>query len=145
MSSRVVSLDSKVEEMLNIQTFMKHDFSTYKNGFYDKMDTVAAKVTSSQTSLETSLVRQLIEHQLQLANMEQLLEQRTVDALSVVEQLLVHRTKDLTAVANIQLLESSAVEVIQTLRKDVDESDVAKMNQLTKMNQMLILRKEANS
>ncbi|KZV28268.1 hypothetical protein F511_20033 [Dorcoceras hygrometricum] len=68
MNSRVVSLDSKVEELLNIQTFMKHDFNNYKRGFYDKMDMVAANVTSSQTSLETSLVRQLTEHQLQLAS-----------------------------------------------------------------------------
>ncbi|KZV23125.1 hypothetical protein F511_25086 [Dorcoceras hygrometricum] len=67
MNSRV-SLDSLVEELLNIQTFMKHDFKTYKRGFYDKMDTVAANVTSSQTSLETSLVHQLTEHQLQLAS-----------------------------------------------------------------------------
>ncbi|KZV22393.1 hypothetical protein F511_19726 [Dorcoceras hygrometricum] len=49
-------------------TFMKHDFGTYKNGLYDKMDTVAANITTSQTSLETSLVRQLTEHQLQLAS-----------------------------------------------------------------------------
>ncbi|KZV46103.1 hypothetical protein F511_31537 [Dorcoceras hygrometricum] len=44
MNSRVVSLDSKVKELLNIQTFMKHEFSTYKSGFYDNMDTVAANL-----------------------------------------------------------------------------------------------------
>ncbi|KZV38865.1 hypothetical protein F511_06923 [Dorcoceras hygrometricum] len=68
MNSRVVSLDSKAEEYLNIQTFMKHNFNIYKRGFYDKMYTVASNVTSSQTSLATSLVRQLTEHQIQLGS-----------------------------------------------------------------------------
>ncbi|KZV53008.1 hypothetical protein F511_32496 [Dorcoceras hygrometricum] len=68
MDSRVGYLDSKVEELLNIQTFMKHDFGIYKRAFYDKMDTMAVNVTSSQTSLETSLVPQLSEHQYQLAS-----------------------------------------------------------------------------
>ncbi|KZV57227.1 hypothetical protein F511_07868 [Dorcoceras hygrometricum] len=68
MDSKVISLDSKVEELLNIHTFMKHDFNTYKRAFYEKMDTVAVNVDSSQTSLETSLVRQFTEHQLQIAS-----------------------------------------------------------------------------
>ncbi|KZV53572.1 hypothetical protein F511_27296 [Dorcoceras hygrometricum] len=68
MDSKVISLDSKVEELLNIQTFMKHDFGVYKRAFYEKMDTMAANVASSQTSLETSLVRKLTEHQLKLAS-----------------------------------------------------------------------------
>ncbi|KZV23650.1 hypothetical protein F511_32923 [Dorcoceras hygrometricum] len=68
MDSKVVSLDSKVEELLNIQTFMKHDFSVYKRTFYEKMDTVATNVASTQTSLETSPVRQFTEHQLQIAS-----------------------------------------------------------------------------
>ncbi|KZV29287.1 hypothetical protein F511_29576 [Dorcoceras hygrometricum] len=66
IDSKVVSLDSKVEEFLNIQTFMKHDFSIYKHAFYEKMDTMAANVASSQTSLETSLVHKFTEHQLRL-------------------------------------------------------------------------------
>ncbi|KZV58042.1 dystroglycan-like [Dorcoceras hygrometricum] len=48
--------------------FMKHDFNTYKHTFYEKMDKVAANVSSSQISLETSLVRQFTEHQLQIAS-----------------------------------------------------------------------------
>ncbi|KZV38560.1 hypothetical protein F511_27585 [Dorcoceras hygrometricum] len=66
--SRVVSLDSKFEELLNIQTFMKHDIGIYKHVFHEKMDTVAANVASSQTSLETSLVHQFTEHRLQIAS-----------------------------------------------------------------------------
>ncbi|KZV28201.1 AAA-type ATPase family protein [Dorcoceras hygrometricum] len=68
MNSKVGSLYSKVEALLNIQTFMKHNFGIYKRAFYDNMDTMAASVTSSHTSLETSLVHQLAEHQFQLAS-----------------------------------------------------------------------------
>ncbi|KZV57174.1 hypothetical protein F511_13409 [Dorcoceras hygrometricum] len=46
----------------------EHDFGTYKRAIYAKMGTVAANVVSSQTSLETSLVRQFTEHQLQIAS-----------------------------------------------------------------------------
>ncbi|KZV51202.1 hypothetical protein F511_08704 [Dorcoceras hygrometricum] len=49
-------------------TFLKHDFNTYKRAFYDKIETVAANVKSSQTSLETSIIPHLTEHQLQLAS-----------------------------------------------------------------------------
>ncbi|KZV56154.1 MiaB-like tRNA modifying enzyme [Dorcoceras hygrometricum] len=63
MDSKVISLDSKVEQLLNIHTFLKHDFNTYKHAFYDM---VAANVASSQTSLETSLVCQFTEHQMQI-------------------------------------------------------------------------------
>ncbi|KZV56703.1 hypothetical protein F511_30048 [Dorcoceras hygrometricum] len=68
MDKRVISLDSKVEELLNIQTRMKHDFGIYKHALYEKMGKLATNFTSSQTSLETCLVRHLIEHQLQLAS-----------------------------------------------------------------------------
>ncbi|KZV54019.1 hypothetical protein F511_40904 [Dorcoceras hygrometricum] len=54
--------DEQIEDI----TFMKHDFNTYKRAFYEKMDTVSANIASSQTSLETSLVRQFTEHQLQI-------------------------------------------------------------------------------
>ncbi|KZV22989.1 hypothetical protein F511_20390 [Dorcoceras hygrometricum] len=64
VQSMVGSLDSKVDELFNIQTFMKHDFGIYKRVFYEKMDTMAANIASSQKSLETSLVRQFTEHQL---------------------------------------------------------------------------------
>ncbi|KZV22099.1 flagellar associated protein, callose synthase-like protein [Dorcoceras hygrometricum] len=68
MDSRIGSLDSKVEQLLYVQTFLKYDFNTYKCALCEKMDTLAADVASSQTSLETSLVRQFTEHQLQIAN-----------------------------------------------------------------------------
>ncbi|KZV50829.1 hypothetical protein F511_13238 [Dorcoceras hygrometricum] len=41
-------------------------FNTYKRGFYYQLETVAANVKSSQTSLETSIIYHLTEHQLQL-------------------------------------------------------------------------------
>ncbi|KZV54838.1 hypothetical protein F511_37172 [Dorcoceras hygrometricum] len=68
IDSKFISLDSKVEQLLNNQTFLKHDFNTYKRAFYEKIDMVAANVSSSQTSLETRLVRQFSEHQLQIAS-----------------------------------------------------------------------------
>ncbi|KZV58442.1 hypothetical protein F511_29377 [Dorcoceras hygrometricum] len=68
MHSKLGSIDSKMEQLLNVQTFMKHDFGAYKCAFYDKMDTVAGNVKSSQTSLETIVLHHLTEHQLQLAS-----------------------------------------------------------------------------
>ncbi|KZV28954.1 hypothetical protein F511_07514 [Dorcoceras hygrometricum] len=68
MDSRAVSLDSKVDRIMDAQTFMKLDFGLYKRAFYEKMDTLVAKVTSSQTALETSLVRQFTEHQIQISS-----------------------------------------------------------------------------
>ncbi|KZV54797.1 protein NETWORKED 2D [Dorcoceras hygrometricum] len=49
-------------------TFMKHDSNIYKRSFYTKMDEVVANVISSQTALQTSLVHQFTEHQLQIAS-----------------------------------------------------------------------------
>ncbi|KZV27764.1 cleavage and polyadenylation specificity factor, 73 kDa subunit [Dorcoceras hygrometricum] len=68
MDSRVVSLEFKVEALLNTQTFMKNDFGIYKRAFYEKFDALEANVTSSQTQLETSLVRQFTKHQLQISS-----------------------------------------------------------------------------
>ncbi|KZV32623.1 hypothetical protein F511_32775 [Dorcoceras hygrometricum] len=59
MDSKVVSLHSKVDRIMDAQTFMKLDFGLYKPAFYEKMDTMVANVTSSQTALETSLIRTL--------------------------------------------------------------------------------------
>ncbi|KZV35031.1 hypothetical protein F511_19778 [Dorcoceras hygrometricum] len=67
MDKRVISLDSKVEDLLNIKTRMKHGFGIYKHAFYEKMHKLTIDFTSSYTSLETCLVRRLREHQLQLA------------------------------------------------------------------------------
>ncbi|KZV27744.1 transducin family protein [Dorcoceras hygrometricum] len=60
MDSRILSMDSK--------TFLKNEFNTYKRAFYENMDTMAIKVASSQTSLETSLVRQFTERQLHISS-----------------------------------------------------------------------------
>ncbi|KZV55019.1 hypothetical protein F511_34594 [Dorcoceras hygrometricum] len=68
MDSRIGCLDSKVEQLLNVHTFLKHDFNTYKRAFYENMDTMAGNVTYSQKSLETSFVRHLTEHRLQLSS-----------------------------------------------------------------------------
>ncbi|KZV28662.1 hypothetical protein F511_33607 [Dorcoceras hygrometricum] len=46
----------------------EHDFSIFKRTFYEKMDTMADNVASSQTLLQTILVRQFTEHQLQIAS-----------------------------------------------------------------------------
>ncbi|KZV25804.1 kinesin-4-like [Dorcoceras hygrometricum] len=67
MDSKVVSLDTKVDKLMDTQTFTKLDFGIYKRAFYEKMDAVVANVNSSQTTLETILVRQFTEHQLQIA------------------------------------------------------------------------------
>ncbi|KZV57234.1 hypothetical protein F511_03478 [Dorcoceras hygrometricum] len=68
MDSRLGSLDFKVEQLLNVHTFIKHELGTYKRGLYDKFDTVAGNVKSSQISLETRVIHHLTEHQIQLAN-----------------------------------------------------------------------------
>ncbi|KZV55385.1 hypothetical protein F511_03866 [Dorcoceras hygrometricum] len=68
MDSRLESMDSKIEQFLNVQTFLKHDFGTYKRAFYDKMDTMDGNVKSSQTSMETTVLHHLTDHQLQLAS-----------------------------------------------------------------------------
>ncbi|KZV46286.1 hypothetical protein F511_19611 [Dorcoceras hygrometricum] len=66
MDSRALSLDSKIDGIMDAQTFMKLDFGLYKRAFYEKMDTMAANITSSQTALETSLIHQFTEHQCRL-------------------------------------------------------------------------------
>ncbi|KZV46312.1 hypothetical protein F511_21394 [Dorcoceras hygrometricum] len=55
VDSRLGSVDSKIEQLLNLQYFIKHDMGTSRSAFYDKIDTVAGNVKSSQTSLETTV------------------------------------------------------------------------------------------
>ncbi|KZV55077.1 hypothetical protein F511_31614 [Dorcoceras hygrometricum] len=86
MDSRLGSLDSKVEQLLNVQTFLKHDFGIYKRGFYDWMETVAANVTSSQTSLEINLVRQLTEQQYQFANDLEFVKMQLVELVNNLKE-----------------------------------------------------------
>ncbi|KZV32250.1 hypothetical protein F511_20369 [Dorcoceras hygrometricum] len=62
LDKRLASLDSKLEDSLNNQTRLKHDFSIYKHSFYENMDTIASNI------LETNLVRQLAAQQYQFTN-----------------------------------------------------------------------------
>ncbi|KZV21203.1 mitogen-activated protein kinase 8 [Dorcoceras hygrometricum] len=68
LDSKIASMDSKVDKMMDIQTFMKHDSGIFRRALYQRMDEVVANVNSSQPALETSLVRQFTEHQLQIAS-----------------------------------------------------------------------------
>ncbi|KZV23858.1 hypothetical protein F511_26852 [Dorcoceras hygrometricum] len=60
------SMDSKLEELLLAQQFMKNHSGIYHRTIYEKVDTLAANVTTSQTALETSLIRQIAGQQCQL-------------------------------------------------------------------------------
>ncbi|KZV55572.1 hypothetical protein F511_12678 [Dorcoceras hygrometricum] len=59
----VISLDSRIQSMDSQMQSMNSQHS-----FYEKMDKIATNVTSSQTTLETNLVRQLATQQYQLTN-----------------------------------------------------------------------------
>ncbi|KZV46999.1 hypothetical protein F511_30976 [Dorcoceras hygrometricum] len=48
------SMDSKIDHLLNLQSYIKHDIGTSGRSFYDKLDTVAANLKTTQTSLETT-------------------------------------------------------------------------------------------
>ncbi|KZV40293.1 hypothetical protein F511_33509 [Dorcoceras hygrometricum] len=52
--------------MMDTQTSLKVDFGRHKHVFHDKMNTLADNVTSYQTALETSIIRQLAGQQHQL-------------------------------------------------------------------------------
>ncbi|KZV58332.1 hypothetical protein F511_32208 [Dorcoceras hygrometricum] len=60
----VESLDSKVDKIRDNQTYMKHESEISRRNLSKKIDQVVANVNSSQTGLETNLVRQFTEHQL---------------------------------------------------------------------------------
>ncbi|KZV30051.1 hypothetical protein F511_33353 [Dorcoceras hygrometricum] len=57
-----------VDIVRDTQTYMKHESEISRRALYKKIDQVAANINYSQTALETSLVRQFTEHQLQIAN-----------------------------------------------------------------------------
>ncbi|KZV32619.1 hypothetical protein F511_17045 [Dorcoceras hygrometricum] len=59
----VESLESKVDMVRDDQTYMKHEFNIFRRAFYKKMDEVVTSVNTSQTALETNLVRQFTESQ----------------------------------------------------------------------------------
>ncbi|KZV36038.1 nuclear matrix constituent protein 1-like protein [Dorcoceras hygrometricum] len=65
MDFKLKSMDSKLEELLKNQSFMKNQSGLFQRTFYDKVDTLATNVTSSQTTLETSLFCQLAVQQYQ--------------------------------------------------------------------------------
>ncbi|KZV22072.1 hypothetical protein F511_35364 [Dorcoceras hygrometricum] len=74
MDSRLGSMDSKIEQLLNLQSFIKHEIGPSRRAFYVKIDTMAGNVKSSQTSLKTTILHHLTEHQIQLSNKIQLEE-----------------------------------------------------------------------
>ncbi|KZV50460.1 peroxidase 47-like [Dorcoceras hygrometricum] len=66
MESKICSINSNIEQPMDTRTSLKLDFGRYKNIFYEKVDKLAANVTTYQTVLETSLIRHLAVQQYQL-------------------------------------------------------------------------------
>ncbi|KZV25825.1 hypothetical protein F511_12232 [Dorcoceras hygrometricum] len=64
----VETLDSKIDMVRDSQTYLKLESDISRRTLSKKIDQVAANVNSSQTALETSLVRQFTEHQLHIAS-----------------------------------------------------------------------------
>ncbi|KZV18551.1 protein transport protein sec31-like [Dorcoceras hygrometricum] len=58
--------NSKLDEVMDTQTFLKLEFGCHKHIFHANMDTLVGNVTSSQTALETSISHQLAGQQHQL-------------------------------------------------------------------------------
>ncbi|KZV50316.1 zinc finger CCCH domain-containing protein 8-like [Dorcoceras hygrometricum] len=87
MDSRLKSMDSKLDEMLKTQSFMKNQSGLYHRTFYDKVDTLAANVTTSRTALETSLVRQLAGQQYQLTNEIDMVKMHLVELVEHLKQV----------------------------------------------------------
>ncbi|KZV17991.1 hypothetical protein F511_21147 [Dorcoceras hygrometricum] len=59
----VTSLESTVYMMRDDQKYMKYDSNIFRRALYKKMDEVATSVNTSQTALETNIVRQFIKIQ----------------------------------------------------------------------------------
>ncbi|KZV49380.1 hypothetical protein F511_10920 [Dorcoceras hygrometricum] len=59
----ITSLESTVNMMRDDQTYMKYDSQIFRRAFYKKMDEVVTSVNTSQTALETNLIRQFTESQ----------------------------------------------------------------------------------
>ncbi|KZV29970.1 hypothetical protein F511_28820 [Dorcoceras hygrometricum] len=59
----ITSLESMVNMMRDDQTYMKYDSQIFRRPFYKKMDEVVTSVNTTQTTLETNLVRQFTERQ----------------------------------------------------------------------------------
>ncbi|KZV37714.1 hypothetical protein F511_37828 [Dorcoceras hygrometricum] len=53
-------------QLMDTQNVLKLDFGRYKNIYFEKVDKLATNVTTSQTALKTSLIRQLVGQQYQL-------------------------------------------------------------------------------
>ncbi|KZV18949.1 hypothetical protein F511_03465 [Dorcoceras hygrometricum] len=66
MESELRSMNSHIEQLIDTQTFFKLDFGRYKHIICDKVDKLTGNVTSSQTALETGIIRQLAGQQQQL-------------------------------------------------------------------------------
>ncbi|KZV17971.1 filament-like plant protein 1 [Dorcoceras hygrometricum] len=59
MESKLCSMNSNIDQMMDTQKSLKLEFGRHKHIFHDKMNTLAGTVTSSQTALKTSIIRQL--------------------------------------------------------------------------------------
>ncbi|KZV46227.1 muscle M-line assembly protein unc-89 [Dorcoceras hygrometricum] len=64
----VISLESTVNMMRDDQTYLKYDSQLFRRDFYKKMNEVVTSVNTSQTVLETNLVRQFIERKQQISS-----------------------------------------------------------------------------
>ncbi|KZV22934.1 zinc finger CCCH domain-containing protein 1 [Dorcoceras hygrometricum] len=64
----VESLDSKVDMVWDTQTYMNHDSDILRRAIYRKIDEVVTSMNTSQTALETSVVRQFTEHKLYISS-----------------------------------------------------------------------------
>ncbi|KZV29987.1 hypothetical protein F511_19749 [Dorcoceras hygrometricum] len=60
------SMNSHIERMLDTDTFSKLYIGRHKGIIYEKVDTLASTVKSSQTALETSIILQLVGQQQQV-------------------------------------------------------------------------------
>ncbi|KZV46948.1 hypothetical protein F511_06190 [Dorcoceras hygrometricum] len=66
MEAKIRSMNSNIEQLMDTQKSLKLDFGRQKHIVYEKVDKLAENVTSSQTALETSIIRQLAGQQHQL-------------------------------------------------------------------------------
>ncbi|KZV16814.1 hypothetical protein F511_18607 [Dorcoceras hygrometricum] len=64
----VESLESKGDMTRDDRAYMKHNSNIFRRAFYKKMDEVVTSVNTSQTVMETNLVRQFTESQQHLAS-----------------------------------------------------------------------------
>ncbi|KZV48562.1 hypothetical protein F511_25685 [Dorcoceras hygrometricum] len=59
MEFKIRSMNSHIKQLVDTQNILKLDFRRHKGIIYEKVETLASTIKSSQTALETSLIRQL--------------------------------------------------------------------------------------